>query len=235
MLLMNSIAAIAEDRAPPLSFLLREAGALVNLRWKSLLARTTPAQSSGEGRPVMVIPGLLSSDRSTVVMRRMLRTHGYRAYGWSLGINRGVSASLLERAEAELERIASRRGKVTLIGWSLGGLYAREIAKRRPDLVNRVITLGSPFSGDIHANNAWRLYEMVNDHKVDNPPIDARVHEKPPVPTIALWSRKDGIVAPACARGLEGECDRTVEVDCTHIGFMAEPCALQAVLEVLKD
>jgi hypothetical protein len=234
MLLMNSIALIPEDRAPPLSFLLREAGALVNLRWKSLVARMSPPHRGGEGRPVMVIPGLLSSDRSTVVMRRMLRAHGYRAYGWSLGINRGVSVSLLERAEAELERV-SRHGPVTLIGWSLGGLYAREIAKRRPDLVERVITLGSPFSGDVHANNAWRLYEMVNDHKVTNPPIEASVHEKPPVPTIALWSRKDGIVAPASARGAEGECDRTVEVDCSHIGFMAEPCALEAVLRVLKD
>lgn len=230
---MNSIA-LAEDRAPPLSFLLREAGALVNLRVKSLVAHLRPAEGTGKGRPVMVIPGLLASDRSTVVMRRMLKAHGFRAYGWGLGVNAGVRTDLLERAEEQLEH-AARKGKVTLIGWSLGGLYAREIAKRRPELVERVLTLGSPFSGDIRANNAWRLYEMVNDHKVDNPPIDARVHEKPPVPTIALWSRRDGIVAPACARGRPEECDRAIEVDCTHIGFMAEPCALNAVLDVLRE
>ncbi len=182
----------------------------------------------------MVIPGFLSSDRSTIVMRRMLSNHGYRVRGWGLGLNIGLRPHLLHRAEAQLEQ-AAVDGKVTLIGWSLGGLYARELAKMRPDLVDSVITLGSPFSGDIHANNAWRLYETVNRHKVDAPPIEASLHAKPPVPTFALWSRRDGIVAPACARGLPGEADRSIEVDCTHIGFVAEPCALKAVLDTLNE
>ena len=146
----------------------------------------------------------------------------------------GARSDLLDRLEYRLNR-AGRHGPVSLVGWSLGGLYARELAKRRPDQVARVITLGSPFSGDVRANNAWWLYEMLNDHKVDAPPIEARLAEKPPVPTIAFWSRADGIVAPACARGEPHECDRSIELDCTHMGFMTAACAMQAVLDALAD
>ena len=136
--------------------------------------------------------------------------------------------------EAQLDR-AGRHGPVSLVGWSLGGLYARELAKRQPARVARVITLGSPFSGNARANNAWRLYEMLNDHPVDAPPIEVRTHEKPPVPTLAFWSRADGVVAPACARGLPGEADRAIELNCTHMGFMTADCALDAVLDALAD
>lgn len=204
------------------------------LRAKSMMPVRVRRQAIGGGRPVMVIPGFLASDHSTTVLRRTLRAAGYRAYGWGLGMNLGARHDILDRMAVQLER-AARRGPVSLVGWSLGGLYARELAKRHPDKVARVITLGSPFSGDARANNAWRIYEMLNDHKVDSPPIEARVHEKPPVPTIAFWSRKDGIVAPACARGRPEECDRAVELDCTHMGFMTADCALDAVLEALAD
>ena len=204
------------------------------LRAKSMMPVRVRRQAIGGGRPVMVIPGFLASDHSTTVLRRTLRAAGYRAYGWGLGMNLGARHDILDRMAVQLER-AARRGPVSLVGWSLGGLYARELAKRHPDKVARVITLGSPFSGDARANNAWRIYEMLNDHKVDSPPIEARVHEKPPVPTIAFWSRKDGIVAPACARGRPEECDRAVELDCTHMGFMTADCALDAVLEALVD
>lgn len=227
-------AAHPDTQAPKLGPLIREAGSLLALRTLSLLPVRTERQAIGAGRPVMVIPGFLATDYSTVILRRTLEAAGYRAYGWGLGMNLGARHDLLERMEAQLER-AGRRGPVSLIGWSLGGLYARELAKRRPEKVARVITLGSPFSGDVRANNAWRLYEMINDHKVDAPPIEVRVNEKPPVPTIAFWSRQDGIVAPACARGQPHECDRSVELDCTHMGFMTAACAMQAVLDALSD
>ena len=220
--------------APALPHLLREAAALLELRWRSLAPAPPIGASVGQGRPVLVIPGFLASDYSTVILRGALRAAGYRAYGWGLGLNMGARRDLLDRIEAQLHR-AYRRGQVSLVGWSLGGLYARELAKRHPDKVARVITLGSPFSGDIRANNAWRLYELLNDHRVDSPPIEARLSEKPPVPTIAFWSRRDGIVAPACARGRPDECDRSVELNCTHIGFMSEACAIEAVLKTLQD
>ena len=180
----------------------------------------------------MVIPGYLSSDRATRLLRHALQSAGHRVHGWGLGFNRGVRTDLLDLMEEQLVRVGGGE-PVTLIGWSLGGLYAREVAKRRPELVRQVITLGSPFSGDIRANNAWWIYEMLNDHRVDQPPAEVRIGEKPPVPTIAFWSRRDGIVAPACARGEPHECDEAIAVDCTHMGFMTQTRAIQAVLEVL--
>ena len=76
--------------------------------------------------------------------------------------------------------------------------FARELARAHPDRVRAVVTLGSPFSGNPKLNNVWRLYEWVAGHPVDAPPID-RIPDKPPVPTLAIWSRADGIVAPAAA------------------------------------
>ena len=226
------MAAVSDSKAPPLTHFVREAGALLELRWRSLKAPR--AKGPGQGHPVMVLPGFLASDHSTAVLRGRLEAEGYAVHGWGLGLNWGAREDILDRIQTQLDR-AARNEAATLIGWSLGGLYAREVAKRQPGKVARVITLGSPFSGDIRANNAWRLYEMMNDHKVDSPPVKVRVSEKPAVPTIALWSRKDGIVAPACARGEPHECDRSIEVDCTHMGFMTAPCAAQAILDILAE
>ena len=224
----------SDDRAPALRHLFREGGSLLSLHARSMMPGRPAARRVGAGQPVMVIPGFLATDWSTVIMRRALDAAGYRALGWGLGVNLGARSDLLERMEGQLGKAASD-GPVSLVGWSLGGIYARELAKRRPEQVSRVITLGSPFSGDVRANNAWRLYELLNDHKVDAPPIDARIGEKPPVPTIAMWSRKDGIVAPLCARGEPHESDRSIELDCTHMGFMSAACAMQAVLDALGD
>lgn len=105
-----------------------------------------------------------------------------------------------------------------VVGWSLGGVYARELAREVPERVRAVVTLGSPFSGDMHMNNVWRLYEWIAGHKVDDPPI-LHMPEKPPVATLAIWSRRDGIVARRAARGLEGERDSEVEIGCRHMAF----------------
>lgn len=178
------------------------------------------AQQKGpaDGPPLMVIPGFLANDRSTSGLQRALAGAGYRVAGWGLGLNRGVRADTIDRL---VERIAAfgGGGKVILVGWSLGGVYAREAAKARPDLAAAVVTLGAPFSGDRKSNNAWRLYELVARHKVDRPPFEAATEEKPPVRTLALWSRRDGIVAAASARGRDGERDDHVELGCTHMGF----------------
>src|SRR3546814_5166377 len=100
-----------------------------------------------------------------------------------------------------------------LVGWSLGGIYAREYAKHYPDRVARVVTLGSPFSGSRRANRAWRLYHLIARHPVENPPSDFHPAPRPSMPTFALWSAHDGVVAVASARGLPHESDRQVEVD----------------------
>lgn len=182
----------------------------------------------------MVIPGFLATDHATLGLQRALAAAGYRVTGWGMGLNRGVRADTVERIVERLDAFAAGRPAV-LVGWSLGGLYAREVAKRRPDLVARVVTMGSPFSGDPRANNAWRLYERVSGHKVDRPPIEVDLAAKPPVPTVALWSRRDGMVAPASARGQPLESDRRVELDCSHMGFATSRRAFPAIIAAIRD
>lgn len=181
----------------------------------------------------MVIPGFLATDRTTLGLQRAFARAGYRTTGWGLGHNRGARADTLERIAAQVGRHGRGR-PVTLVGWSLGGIFAREVAKLRPELVAKVVTLGAPFSGDPHANNAWRLYELVAGHKVDAPPIEARLTDKPPVPTLALWSRRDGVVAPACARGGQGESDLQIELDCSHMGFGVSSRAYPQIVEAIR-
>lgn len=182
----------------------------------------------------MVIPGFLASDRTTLGLQRALAEAGYRVSGWGMGLNTGVRADTLTRILARVEWFGAGR-PVILVGWSLGGLYAREVAKLRPELAEKVVTMGTPFSGNRRANNAWRLYEMIAGHPVDAPPLEADVEAKPPVPTLALWSRRDGMVAPACARGVEGQSDRQIELDCSHMGFAVQGRAYPQIIEAIRS
>jgi hypothetical protein len=187
-----------------------------------------------DGERLMVIPGFLANDRTTLGLQRALAEAGWRVAGWGLGLNTGVQPDTLDRVVAGIERFGGGR-PVVLVGWSLGGIYAREAAKLRPDLVARVVTLGSPFSGDRRSNNVWRLYELVAGHPVDDPPIKTDTAEKPPVPTLAIWSRRDGIVAPAAARGEEGERDSALELDSSHMGFAVGGRVFPKIVEALRD
>lgn len=225
-----------DDTAPPpLSLWLRELPITVPIAL-SPLRRPQPFAGArdGAGQPVMVIPGILSSDNATALLRRTLDLHGYRAFASELGFMTGIQAATLARAGDRLAAIAAdEQRKVALVGWSLGGLYARVLAQRHPDLVELVMTLGTPFSGDRRANNAWRLYEAINDHKVDAPPVPDDPAVKPPVPTIALWSRKDGVVAPAAARGLPHERDAEIEVPFHHFALASTRPAIARVVTEL--
>lgn len=188
----------------------------------------------GGGRPVIVIPGFMVHDVISVRLRRTLNAAGYDAIGWGLGFNRGLRPDTVDALISLLERVHDRTGmRVSLVGWSLGGLFAREIAKLRPGLVDRVVTLASPFSGDPRANNVWRIYERVAGHRVDDPPMAVTLSEKPPVPTIALWTPLDGLISPSCTRGLPGERDVEIEVRCRHIDIISNPAAVSAILDAL--
>jgi pimeloyl-ACP methyl ester carboxylesterase len=186
-----------------------------------------------DGPRLMIVPGFLATDRTTLGLQRAFAAAGYRVSGWDMGLNRGVTADTLDRLAERIERFGGGR-PVILIGWSLGGIYARELAKLRPDLAACVVTLASPFSGDPRSNNVWRLYELLAGHPVDAPPIEADLSAKPPVPTLALWSRLDGIVAPNCSRGAEGESDRQVELDCSHMGFAVSGRAFPKIVETVR-
>ncbi len=224
----------SDSAPPPLSLLVGEARVFSDWARGARENRWLAEAHKGDGHPVMILPGFMVHDTRMALMKATLRRAGYRAHGWGLGRNLGVTAEMLDRIDARMDWIERRSGKpATLLGWSLGGLIAREYAKRAPHRVARVITMGSPFSGSPRANHAWRLYEWVARHPVDAPPIEARLEEKPPVPTYALWSRRDGVVAAASARGLPGERDEAIEVDCTHLAFACAPEAVAAVLSVL--
>ena len=189
------------------------------------------ARGPVDGPPALVIPGFIANDRTTMELRRALATGGWRVHPWALGWNMGATADMVEKLRARIDAISPDE-PLLVVGWSLGGVFARALALAHPDRVKAVVTLGSPFSGDPRANNVWKLYEAIAGHSVDAPPI-ARDSAKPSVPTLAFWSRKDGIIAPAAARGLAHESDRSIELDTTHMGFgVSRRTATRVVREI---
>ena len=185
-----------------------------------------------DGPPALVLPGFLAGDRTTMDIRRALARAGWRVHPWNLGINRGAKADTLEQLGRRLDEIYDGR-PVLLVGWSLGGMFARELAHLHPGKVRAVVTLCSPFSGDYKTNtNICELYERIAGHDVNQPPFP-RAQGKPPVPTLAFWSRRDGIVAPSAARGQSHETDRAVEIDTYHVGAVLwRPALTRIVAEI---
>jgi pimeloyl-ACP methyl ester carboxylesterase len=195
--------------------------------------RWTPAPAAAP-RTVMLLPGFGAHPARMRYMARQLEAAGHTVKRWGLGFNFGAASDTIDRIEERLLAVHARYGRpVHLVGWSLGGVFAREVAKRQPDKVAKVVTMGSPFSGHPRANNGWRAYHLVAGHRVEEPPVDCAVSRKPPVETVALWSPRDGIVHPRCARGKPGERDRAVALRCTHMGFIRSRTAIEAVLKEL--
>lgn len=194
-----------------------------------------PRIATKTGAKVLVIPGLMADDRSMLPLRLALRAYGYRAYGWRMGTNNGVTVDLLDRVDARVRSL--QRGSVEpviVLGWSLGGLIAREYAKRAPDRVASVITLASPFSGDISAAWIARVYKWVAGHSVSSIPIACTLHEKPPVPTAAIWSSCDGAIPATSARGQSGEADFEFEIACAHMTCPRAQVAHNAVVQAIE-
>jgi pimeloyl-ACP methyl ester carboxylesterase len=190
----------------------------------------------GDGHGVLVFPGLAASDITTLPLRAFLGERGYRPRGWELRFNLGPRAGVLERCLEQVQRARRETGrKVSLVGWSLGGVYAREIAKLAPGDVRCVITLGSPFTGHPKANNAWRIYELASGHSLDESDGFASVREPPPVPTTSIFSRSDGIVAWRCCMQAAGPRAESIEVAASHIGMGLNPAAWFAVADRLAQ
>lgn len=190
----------------------------------------------GDGHPVVVLPGLVASDMSTELLRRYLRGRGYDTHGWGLGRNlgprEGVEAGMFDLLEA----LHAKDGrKVSLIGWSLGGAYARLLAAKRPDLVRSVITLGSPFAGNPRSTNAWRVYEGVSGQSANDAERMKYVRPTPPVPTTSIFSRTDGIVAWRGSVEKEGPASENIEVFASHLGMGANASVLYALADRLSQ
>jgi pimeloyl-ACP methyl ester carboxylesterase len=190
----------------------------------------------GDGHPVIVYPGFLGSDLSTRPMRRLLRWLGHDVHGWGQGRNLTPSAEVLDSAQQRIEQLHVQQGRrISLVGWSLGGLYARELAKRVPHAVRIVVTLGSPFTGPAQASNAKGLFDRVNGRR---PRVDISresLRSAPPVPTTSIYSRSDGIVAWQCSVEQPGARAENIEVEASHTGLGVNPAALYALADRLAQ
>ena len=192
----------------------------------------------GDGHPVLVLPGFVTTDVSTWALRRYLSSLGYDVHAWELGRNIGPKSigARGERLERRLEEIRAETGrKASLVGWSLGGIMARELARSQPDAVRQVITLGSPFTGNPHATNVSKLYEQLSGEKVDDPRLLAKRARPPPVPSTAIFSKTDGIVAWRNCMEPAGELTDNIEVRGSHFGLVVNPAVLFAVADRLAQ
>ncbi len=179
----------------------------------------------GDGHPVLVLPGFLAGPLSTDLLRKVLRQLGYRVYDWGLGYNLGYRASMKESLPARLQHIRDRAdgSRVSIIGWSAGGIYARELARALPDEVRSVITLGSPFRGNHEANTAWKVWRVVNrgadvTESVSDKALERRAQPLT-VPTTCIYSKSDGIVAWQCCTSLPAPQTENIEVRSSHLGY----------------
>ena len=227
---------LGEPPAPPLRLLIGELRVARDWARARMRPRFADLAIVGDGAPIITLPGFCAGDLSMMQMRQNLRAAGFRARGWGMGPNLGARADTLEQIHRRVTSITDREGRaVHLVGWSLGGVFAREYAKYHPAGVASVITMGSPFSGSRRANHAWRLYQIIAGHSVDDPPIVFHPEPRPIAPTYALWSPRDGVVAPACAQGRDDERDRAIQLDCGHLGFSYAPAAVDAVICCVLD
>ena len=190
----------------------------------------------GDGHPVLVFPGLGVADFTTWPMRHFLEGRGYKTQPWRQGCNFGPRPGVLEGCIDQLEQVHRAHGApVSLIGWSLGGIYAREVAKERPDLARCVITLGTPFTGSPRATNAWRFYELVSGRSVEDPALLEQVRQAPPVPTTSIYSKTDGIVAWRCSVNETGPLAENIGLHASHVGMGMNPIALYAIADRLAQ
>lgn len=232
----------AEIRRPQLGWtmletprFLAETGMLA-LAWPVLMRAPM-----GDGHPVMVLPGFATNDKMTGLLRTYLGKLGYAVFPWDLGWNldQHSAGENGEHVAARIDAIAQETGrKVSLVGWSLGGVIAREAARRDHDALRQVVTLGSPFTGNPRATSLSMLYELMTGNKVSSPETALRYglgHHPLPVPSSAIFSRSDGITAwENCVSEIDPRTEN-IEVHCSHFGFVANPGVFWAVADRLSQ
>ena len=225
---------------PPVALRLAEypraAASIARLPW---VAGALTGVAPGRGEPVMLLPGLFNSDRAQAPLRRVLLGLGHDARGWGLGRNFGprTIGPEGERLMARVERLAAETGEpVALVGFSLGGIMARLVARRRPGLVRQVVTVSAPFAGDPRATHVWRAFEWITGERINSPRIRAQLAESAgplAVPSLAIWSRSDGLVNGLICRGEEREGARSLEVRSGHLAVQLNPAVMRAIAEAL--
>jgi pimeloyl-ACP methyl ester carboxylesterase len=192
----------------------------------------------GDGHPVLVLPGLLADDVSTRILRRVLRRLDYRVHGWRLGRNIGPTAACVAGLRDRMEDLSDRYGRpVTLIGWSLGGIFARDIARRSPESVRQVITLGSPFRLEHNGQSrATKVFDRYSHLHVEHRTLPLESEATPlPVPSTSIYSHFDGIVHWRTCLDLPGERCENIAVMASHLGLGHHPAAIWAIADRLAQ
>jgi pimeloyl-ACP methyl ester carboxylesterase len=200
-------------------------------------ARRLLQAPAGDGHAVLVLPGLLADDLSTGTLRAYLTRLGYRTRGWGLGRNLGPTDAVITGMPTLLRAMAAD-GPVSIIGWSLGGVYARELARDHPTLVRQVITLGSPFAlVDNRQSRADGAFRRRAKRHVDPSrlPSRERMRQPIPVPSTAIYSRTDGIVDWHACVDPAGATHQNIEVRCGHLGFGVDAATLWAIADRLAQ
>jgi pimeloyl-ACP methyl ester carboxylesterase len=199
------------------------------------------AAPRGEPHPVLVLPGLMASDLSTKTLRGWLGRLGYPVVGWALGRNRGTTREVTTELPALIARLAAEHGApVSIVGWSLGGIFARRLARRTPRRVRQVISLGSPFAssgGHSDGGPAGRVHRRHSPlHAVDSTPAPGGSLARPlPVPSTAVYSRWDGVVDWRACRQQPGPHSENVAVRSSHLGMGHDPAVLWVVADRLAQ
>ena len=218
-------------------FLTEPFRALADLTALPLAAPWLATAPRGDGHGVLVLPGLLASDSSTIPLRRFLAWLGYDVRGWDLGRNRGPTEEVLAGLpRALLDHAGRTGGPVSLVGWSLGGVYARELARRHRRQIRQVITLGSPFAiTDSRQSRVHGPYQRLAHLHADGARLPGRDQRARPigVRSTSVYSRWDGIVSWQACVEPESRLHQNVEVRCSHVGFGVDPATLWLVADRL--
>lgn len=223
-----------DAHTPPLRLFLAEMGYLLAPA-KRLFQSPLEIAESANPKVIILLPGFAAHPWRMKYMARELERAGHKVKRWGLGYNFGPTKENFGKLGERVQSVRERYGQeVVLIGWSLGGIFAREVAKMHPECVSKVITMGTPFSHTPYSNNLWRVYQFAAGHPVEAPPIKTTLAEKPPVETVAFWSPRDGAISRRAACGLPGERDRTVALRCTHMGFCNSSEVIVALLQELE-
>ena len=207
----------------------------LQILWCYFFVRRYDYSQQGDGHPVVVVPGFLGSDLSTTLLRKFIQRLGYTVYGWELGRNLGNLADL-QRLTDRIETIHQQHGRqVTLIGWSLGGIYVRECAKMDVTAIRQIITLGSPFA-DLNApNHARWIFDLIRSGEQLDQDWIAKVAEPVPVRTTCFYSKRDGIVPwQACMEKNTDALHQNIEAKSSHVGFVGNVGVFRVLARLLR-
>jgi pimeloyl-ACP methyl ester carboxylesterase len=232
---MSFASALMELRAP--------IEALMLVPSLPLLHRLAP---KGDGQPVLVIPGFLATDNSTYILRRYLKKQNFNVYSWELGRNPGLRDDIYQKLEQRIiELYGQHQEKVSLVGWSLGGIYARALAHRVPEYIRQVITLGSPFNlphkaaiDEVEISGPiLKLYERLNPGMETDPFVqgDSVWERPPPVPSTSIYSESDGIAAwRYCVDPIAPQTEN-LRISGSHTGMTHNPLVYYALSDRLAQ